>query len=101
MVEKKLLADEELEQVNGGVSGRYAKDEYCQKWYHDLSHPDRYVYLKEANSDIYYATIYTLDDVGNVNVRDNDFFRGRGFDALYSEVSIAELPEAIRKAAGC
>lgn len=101
MYEKKLLADEELEQVSGGVSGRYAKDEYCKKWYVDNSKPKRFVYLKEANSDIYYATIYTLDDVGNVNVRDNDFFRGRGFDALYSEVSIAELPEAIRRAAGC
>ena len=99
MYEKKLLADEELEQVSGGRGT--GEDEYCKKWYVYNADPKRFVYLKEANSDIYYATIYTLDDVGNVNVRDNDFFRGRGFDALYSEVSIAELPDAVRRAAGC
>lgn len=100
MYEKKLLADEELEQVSGGRGT--GEDEYCKKWYHDLSRPARYVYVKKANYDFYYVTEYTLDEAGNVSVRDSSTFRARLiYQGVCVEVSIAELPDAVRRVAGC
>lgn len=100
MDENKILLDEELAQVSGGKGTGI--DEYCEKWYINLTKHDSYVYVKKANYDFYYVTEYTLGEADTVNVRDSGNFRARLLiQGACKEVSPAELPEAIRKIAGC
>lgn len=98
MEEKKMLSDEELEQVSGGGK---AKEEYCGKWYVNKSNFKRYVYVEKTNYDYFYATHYTLDEAGNVSVKKDNLFYSLILMYTYAEVNITELPEAIRQAAGC
>ncbi len=102
MEEKKMLSDEELKNVSGGRL--VTKQENCGKWWKCISsrgcyREDSYAYIRSCDGSSYTATVYF---VGNDKVYAPVLYiTPTELFAIFREIDVSGVPEAIRQAAGC